>query len=184
MDQRHYNWHEELIVECSNGRMPGTVNRVTAALSAVLHLAKRREWIDSVPYIRKLDEGRGSIRWITPEEAARLLDELPGHLNTMAAFTLATALRASNVQYLQWSNVSMERRTLWVHAVEFKSSKTHAIPLSNDAMTILRGQVGVHHAWVFPYDEHPVDKVSTKAWYAALKRAGIDDFHWHDLRHT
>lgn len=175
---------EALIAKCSKGRAAGTVNRVTAALSAVLHLAKRREWIDSVPYIRKLEEAKGRIRWITHEEAARLLDELPGHLNTMAAFTLATGLRASNVQYLQWPNVSMERRTLWVHSDEFKSGKTHTIPLSDDAMTILRGQVGIHHAWVFPYEDHAVDAVSTKAWYAALKRAKIDNFRWHDLRHT
>ncbi len=179
---------EALIAKCSTGdekpRAPATVNRVTAALSAVLHLAKRREWIDSVPYIRKLNEGKSRIRWITQEEAARLLDELPGHLNTMAAFTLATGLRASNVQYLQWANISLERRTLWIHAAEFKSGKTHSIPLSDDAMTILRGQVGIHHAWVFPYEDHAVEKVSTKAWYAALERAEIKNFRWQDLRHT
>ncbi len=175
---------EALIAECSEGRAPGTVNRVTAALSAVLHLARRREWIDFVPYIRKLDEGKGSIRWITPQEAGRLLDELPGHLNTMAAFTLATGLRASNVQYLQWSNVSLERRVAWVDAADFKSGKAHTIPLNDPAVTILRGQVGIHPTWVFPYDDHPVEKVSTKAWHAALKRAGIENFRWHDLRHT
>ncbi len=175
---------EELIAECSKGRAPATVNRVMAALSAVLHLARRREWIDSVPYIRKLAESSSRIRWITPEEAARLLDELPGHLNTMAAFTLATGLRASNVQYLQWSNVSLERRTAWIDAADFKSGRAHTVPLNDPAMTILRGQIGLHHAWVFPYDGHPVEKVSTHAWHRALKRADIQDFRWHDLRHT
>jgi integrase len=37
---------------------------------------------------------------------------------------------------------------------------------------------------VFTYDGNPVKQVSTKAWYKALKRAGIEKFRWHDFRHT
>lgn len=43
---------------------------------------------------------------------------------------------------------------------------------------------GKHPRWVFPKAGKPVYQTSTKAWFEALKRSGIEDFCWHDLRHT
>ncbi len=51
-------------------------------------------------------------------------------------------------------------------------------------MAIIRRCEGKHPTHVFSYQGKPVFQVSTKAWYAALLRAGIHDFRWHDLRHT
>jgi integrase len=45
-------------------------------------------------------------------------------------------------------------------------------------------QQGKHDVHVFTYEGNPVKQVSTQAWYKALKRAGIESFRWHDLRHT
>lgn len=56
-------------------------NRITALVSAVLNTARREwGWIDSVPPIRKLAEPAKRIRWLSHEEAGRLLAELPPHL--------------------------------------------------------------------------------------------------------
>ncbi len=38
--------------------------------------------------------------------------------------------------------------------------------------------------YVFTYESNPVKQVSTRAWYKALKRAGIESFRWHNWRHT
>jgi integrase len=51
-------------------------------------------------------------------------------------------------------------------------------------LAVLRRQVGRHPTRVFTFRGQEIANVNTKAWKAALKRAGIEDFRWHDLRHT
>lgn len=53
-----------------------------------------------------------------------------------------------------------------------------------EAVGLTRKQLGRHQMHVFSYRGKPITQVSTKAWYAALARAGIENFRWHDLRHT
>ena len=80
----------------------------------------------------------------------------------------------------EWVRMKMA----WIHADQSKSRKAIAVPLNADALEILKRQQGGNPAYVFTYQDKPVDRTTTKAWYAALERAGIKDFRWHDLRHT
>jgi len=66
---------------------------------------------------------------------------------------------------------------------ETKNGKTLKVPLSSLAVACLRQMIGQHQEYVFTYQGNPVNQVSTRAWRSALKRAGINDFRWHDLRH-
>jgi integrase len=121
---------------------------------------------------------------LTREEAQRLLAALPEHLADMAAFSLSTGLRASNVTGLRWSQVDLVRRLAWVHADQAKARKAIPVPLNAEAVLLIRKRLGKHATHVFSYHGSPITQVSTKAWYAGLERAGITDFRWHDLRHT
>jgi integrase len=71
-----------------------------------------------------------------------------------------------------------------VHPDQAKARKAIAVPLNADAVVIIRKQLGKHSTHVFSFRGQSIRQVSTKAWYAALKRAGITEFRWHDLRHT
>lgn len=162
-----------------------TVNRMLEVLRAILRrCANEWEWMDKAPMVRMLKEPTRRIRYLNREEANNLIAELPEHLADMVAFSLATGLRRSNVTGLHWAQVDLERRIAWIHADQAKARKAIPVPLNSAAAEIIRKNFGKHQTHVFSYQGNPVTQVSTKAWYAALERAGIQDFRWHDLRHT
>ncbi len=169
----------------ADGVSNSTVNRTMEVIRAVLRRAVNEwEWLDRIPRVRMLPEPQRRIRWITHEEAARLIAELPAHLAAMVRFSLETGLRRANVTGLEWSQVDLARRTAWIHPDQAKARKAIAVPLSDGAVEVVRAQLGRHLTHVFSYQGHPVRQVNTKAWRAALQRAGIEQFRWHDLRHT
>jgi integrase len=58
------------------------------------------------------------------------------------------------------------------------------VPLNGDAIAVLANRTGINDQWVFTYNGYPIKRISGSAWYRGLKRAGIENFRWHDLRHT
>ena len=140
--------------------------------------------LDKAPLIRLLPEPKRRIRWLTRDEAERLLKELPSHLADMARFSLATGLREANVTGLEWDQVDLERRIAWIHPDQAKGRRAIAVPLNAEAVVVLRRQQGMHPTWVFTFKGKRVTKANNHAWRKALLRAGIKDFRWHDLRHT
>jgi integrase len=162
-----------------------SVNRVNEVIRAVLRKACNEwEWIDRVPRIRMLPEPNRRVRWITQEEADRLMAALPKHLVPVVKFSLETGLRRSNVTGLQWSQIDLTRRTAWIHPDQAKTRKAIAVPLSAAAVIVIREQVGKNSTHVFSYHGNPLVQVNTKAWRKALAKVGIENFRWHDLRHT
>lgn len=169
----------------AEGVSNATVNRTLEVLRAILRKCVNEwEWLDKAPAVRMLKEPKRRIRFLTREEAQRLLAELPEHLAAMARFSLATGLRQSNVTGLQWSQIDMARRLAWIHPDQAKARKAIPVPLNSEAMAVIQERAGKHPTHVFSFRDKPITQVSTKAWYGALQRAGIENFRWHDLRHT
>jgi integrase len=162
-----------------------TVNRYLAVVRSILLRARDEwEWIDKAPKVKLFREPPGRERSITVEQAEALLRELPAHQRDVVLFTLATGLRQSNVLRLEWSHVNLDSGHAWVDADQSKNRRPIAVPLNLKALEVLRRQVGKHPARVFTYAGRPLDRANTHAWQRALKRASIENFRWHDLRHT
>lgn len=162
-----------------------TANRYLALIRSILNKACNEwEWIERAPKVKMYKELKRRVRWITPDQVRILLDELPPHQQDITIFALSTGLRQSNVLNLTWQQVDLNRKTAWIYGDQAKGKEDIHVSLSQVAVDLLDRQKGKHAEYVFTYLGKPIGQCNTRAWRNALKRAGITNFRWHDLRHT
>ena len=164
-----------------------------------LFRAAEREWriIDKAPLIKVPVAKERRIRWLKPEEAQRLINECSEPLKSTVEFALSTGLRRSNITNLKWEQIDMQKRMAWIYADESKSGRAIGVALNDTACAVLRKNIGRHDEFVFAYVDHvknsrgEIERISRRVrtnantgWRAAMRRAGIEDFRFHDLRHT
>lgn len=167
-------------------RSDRTKDLYVALIRAIFRRAMREwEWIDRVPAFKTYSRGgKVRVRWITEEQAERLLKELPEHQRDVVVFALATGLRQGNVLGLTWDRVQLGRRMATIAHGDTKNGDALGVPLNDVAMAVLERQAGKHKTHVFTYRGKPLRSANTRTWRAALAKCGITDFRWHDLRHT
>ncbi len=170
--------------ELKKGNKPATVNRYLALIRSLLRMARDEwQWIDSIPKIRLLPGEVEGDRWLTREEAERLIKACPPHLAALVQFALATGCRAREITGLEWGRVDLARRTAWLN--QTKNGTPRGVPLNRDAVAVLEGEVGKHERYCFTYRSKPITwQVSSTAWVKAVEAAGLSDIRFHDLRHT
>jgi integrase len=119
-----------------------TVNRSLALLRHLLRLA-REEWelLDAVPRIRMEREAEGRLRWLTPEEATRLLsacrDSRNADLTDLVEFALFTGMRRGEVLGLTWERVDRARGVVLLDSTSTKSRRRREVPLNSRADAVL-----------------------------------------------
>lgn len=170
--------------ELKRGIKPATVNRYLALIRNLLKMARDEwQWIDSIPKIKLLTGEVERDRWLNKDEASKLINACPPHLAALVKFALATGCRAREITELEWSRVDLQRKTAWLN--QTKNGTPRGVPLNNDAIMVLEEQVGKHSRYCFTYMGAPIKRSNCNtAWYNALSVAGIEDFRFHDLRHT
>jgi len=102
----------------------------------------------------------------------------------MVLFALATGLRQGDMTGLCWSQVDLECRRAWIAGKDAKNGDDLHVSLNDLAVEIQQRQRGKHPERVFTYRGKPITWVNTRGWRSALARAEIENFRWHDLRHT
>ena len=177
-------------------RSGATVNRYLATLSHMFTTAMR-EWrmIDRNPVadISKKKEARGRTRFLRDEERDALLVSCAQSawppLHTLVLLAISTGARRGELIRLRWSDLCLDPPSPDAIIQHTKNGDVRRLPLVGKALESLRAlqssNAGVS-GFVFT-SPSGIDKpylCFDAHWYAALGRAGIDDFRFHDLRHT
>lgn len=173
-------------------RSPATVNRYLAALSHACTIAvKEWGWIEDSPMrkVSKLKEPRGRVRFLSDNERDALLKSSKNtsyaHLHLIIVLALSTGARKGEILKLRWADIDDGRKQIILH--ETKNGERRVIPLSGYARSIMLEHEKVRRIdsdMLFPSKtgQSPFD--IKKSWGSALAAAGIEDFRFHDLRHS
>ena len=184
-----------LIVEYKNqlfaaGLAPASVNRHLATLKKAFNLALREwEWCQRNPVlsVSMERESNGRDRWLTLDEEGRLLAACAPWLRDVVQFALGTGMRMGEILSLSWRGVDLTRRTVMVF--QSKNGERRTIPLNQTVLSLIkeRGTLrSLSTDLVFPSKTHTSLESGhlRRAFRLALKKARIEEFHFHDLRHT
>jgi integrase len=130
-----------------------------------------------------LKEDNKRIRYLEREEIKRLIDNCASHLKPIVTVAVFTGMRKSEILGLKWQNIDIECGILYL--LETKNGERREV-IIND--TVKRTLIAVPKHPSSPYvfcekDGKPYTNVR-KSFDAALRKCGIIDFRFHDLRHT
>lgn len=170
------------------GRSNGTVNKEINCLKKVLSKALEWEYIERNPLqgLKLLKEEPYKERYLTQEEADRLLDVAPPFLRDIIILALGTAMRQSELFNLRWKDVTFTENGGEI-AIIGKGNKLRIIHMNKTVQDLLLRLRKKNNdgSLVFPSTRTGKRYVTVKkAWAKALKDAGIENFRFHDLRHT
>lgn len=180
---------------------PTTANRYTQALSHVFTIARKEwGWVSDNPVtnVSKYKESRGRVRFLDDDERKALLEACKlsenSYLYIIVVLALSTGARKTELLSLKWQHIDFNRSVITLH--ETKNGERRILPLQGHAMELMKAHSKIRPLgcdYVFPSKKVGKDKSGKlifqpidirKAWVNAFDKAGIEDFRFHDLRHS
>lgn len=161
-----------------------SVNRELACLKCMLNRAVDWSHLQENPAkkVKLFKEDNGRVRYLEPEELAKLLKECSGKLRDIILFAANTGARLGEIQSLRWSNTDFERGLVCFD--QTKNGERRYVPMNTAVReALLRTKKHPESPLVFCSSTGGT-LYFRKAFSRAIKAAGIKDFRFHDLRHT
>ncbi len=168
---------------------PASINRQLAFLKRVFNvaIADGKAVTNPVRSVKLLKENNQRVRFLADEEELELRKAIGEDEWPMVAVAMHTGLRQAEQFKLSWEHVDFTTGILTVP--RSKHGETRRVPMNDTVREILRARKSrLKSAHVFPSDtgETPIDACNymRRVFVPAIEAAGIENFHWHDLRHT
>jgi integrase len=175
------------------GAEPATINRELGCLRHMFNMAIAWGKAQNYPFgfgknkVKFLKEPNGKDRILSEDEETRLLEAVrlttkSQHLEPIIITALNTGMRKGEILNLKWLNVDFKTGHILVE--ETKNGEIRRVPMNKKLTETLEGGKKVFKGeYVFSDNGKPYGDVKT-GWWTALKRAKIEAFRFHDLRHT
>lgn len=165
-----------------------TFNRYFASLRKAFNLIiinHRLNLLNPCKLVSTFVEDNHIDRYLSEDEEKRLMKELPKYLKPIVICALTTGLRKSNILNLKWENINFEYGYIEILKQENKGKKEIKLPLSKKFKKELE-KIGIKESG-YVFTSHRGNKPYTnidEGFKQACVRAGIENFRFHDLRHT
>jgi integrase len=173
----------------AEGRKPATVNRYRTLLSLTFSLAVRNGKLASNPVrlVKRRKENNERVRFLDDEEEIKLRAKIrESHSGHEAEFDLAlhTGMRRGEQYGLRWQDADLKRGIITI--ARSKHGEVRHIQINSVARAALQTlrQLGDGLGYVCPRLQGPQSRDAREWFNQALRQAKIQNFRWHDLRHT
>ena len=181
---------EQLQTELINRRFKNSyINKVLNVLKAMFSKAVEWDMVESETRkrIRKVKHMREDkrLRYLeSKEQCQTLVSACDLHLRPIVITALNTGLRKGNILNLKWGSIDLRNGFILVGMT--KNGERLEIPINETLkQTLLNIPRRLDGGYVFydPKTDKPYGDIK-HSFTSACKRAGITNFHFHDLRHT
>lgn len=165
-----------------------TLNRYLSTIRRMLNLCVEWTWLDKAPTLPVYYEPDVRVRWEPPEVITDLIRAMSmPWMQDAALVAVSTGLRESELFGLPPSRIDLPQRNAWVAHEAAKSGRARSVPLNDDAHDVFERRIKTAKKWVFTRDGGKgllIQEHDKRIFNRACREVGVEDFHWHDLRHT